>query len=275
MAKHDVRKELVEAIQNELENGHLPVEEGWLRSQPYNVATGKQYQGVNRLWLSWLSRNKGWDDNRFCTYKQAEAKGAQVKKGAKATQVEYFRFYDIKNKKCVDKTQWEQLDPDDQGMLKRYSNVFNGSMIEGLGEAAEGGADLDDGEVLEICGALADGLEDDGFVLKEADDLSVDGVVLSYPKPEAFNNAALFISEFSKLAALALCKNEEIKGSEDVAAQIAAAFFTQSMGAEYEIDPKYHASRILGWKRSIQDKTFFKAVKEGQKLADRLLELVA
>lgn len=278
MSKPNIRKELVEAIERELDAGHLPVEEGWLRNSPYNVTTGKAYKGVNRLWLSYVSQKNGWGDNRFCTYKQAEQKGAQVRKGAKSVKVEYFSFFDKKNKKVVPRSKWDDLDEDDRGIITRLSNVFNGTMIDGLGDAATGGADLDESEMLEICGALADALEDDGYVVTISSTVPEPELVkngLFLPQPEDFNSATLFLCEFAKLAALALCENEELEGSKDVAAQLAAAFFTQSLGAEYELDPKQHASRILGWKKSISDKKFLKAVKEGQALADRLLALTA
>ncbi|HGM5958008.1 TPA: ArdC-like ssDNA-binding domain-containing protein [Stenotrophomonas maltophilia] len=57
---------------------------------PMNPTTGKNYRGGNLLHL-WALQS-AWDtqDNRWMTYKQAAAVGAQVRKGEKASVIEYW-----------------------------------------------------------------------------------------------------------------------------------------------------------------------------------------
>jgi antirestriction protein ArdC len=268
---NQIRKELIENIERELDNGKLPVEEGWLRSSPYNFVTGKPYKGVNRFWLSHLIAKNDWNDNRFCTYKQAASKKLKVNKGG--VKIEKFSFYDKKNKKAVTKAVYDTLDEEDRSCFWRFFTVFNGSLIDGLGDPATGGADLDESEMIEICGALADALEDKGFAIQTGDEISLRNRVLTIPNETTFDSAPLFLSEFAKLAALALCEDKDYN-YKDVAAQLASAFFAQSLGADYEIDPKQHASRIQGWKTCVSEKNFFKAINEGQRLAEQLEEML-
>lgn len=57
---------------------------------PCNAATGAQYRGSNILTLWATAMGKGYSGNRWATYKQWAALGAQVRKGEKAATGIYF-----------------------------------------------------------------------------------------------------------------------------------------------------------------------------------------
>jgi len=65
-----------------------------LRAQftPINAITGKPYRGVNRELLSTFGPSNG--DGRYCTYKQAEAQGWQVRKGEHGFPIEKWSTYE-------------------------------------------------------------------------------------------------------------------------------------------------------------------------------------
>ena len=90
---------------------------------PTNAATGRSYSGINIpiLWGS-ASQNK-YQRHAWLTYKQAQEKGAQVRKGEKATMVVF-------TKKM---TRGEDEDKKTFSMLKQYF-VFNVAQIDGLPE---------------------------------------------------------------------------------------------------------------------------------------------
>jgi phage/plasmid primase-like uncharacterized protein/antirestriction protein ArdC len=72
-----------------LKTGDAP----WLREAPVlpvNPASGKRYKGINGIAL--MSQGRG--DPRWLTQRQAEWSGAQVRRGEKGTQVQYWRFTD-------------------------------------------------------------------------------------------------------------------------------------------------------------------------------------
>jgi len=110
----------------QLEQGTAPWQKPWnpgVDSLPMNPTTGKRYRGINALWLL----AQGYDDPRWCTYRQALAQGWQVKCGAKATSIEYWQF--------------EEERRNDQGEKERvrlahprvfWASVFHASQIQNI-----------------------------------------------------------------------------------------------------------------------------------------------
>ena len=85
-----VAEECIEALENGTAPWIRPWEPGEMPGPPVNAMTGKPYRGINRIRLT---MQKGGDgDPRWCTYKQAQELGAQVKKGSKGTTVQYWKF---------------------------------------------------------------------------------------------------------------------------------------------------------------------------------------
>ena len=132
-----VAEECIEALRNGTAPWITPWEPGQMPGSPVNALTGKAYRGINRIMLA--MQQGSHIDPRWCTYKQAQELGAQVKKGEKGTTVQYWKF------------QEERLLKDEQGKpllgedgQKRYSvaelerprtfyaTVFHASQIENL-----------------------------------------------------------------------------------------------------------------------------------------------
>ncbi|PJI41871.1 zincin-like metallopeptidase domain-containing protein [Ferrovibrio sp.] len=86
------RDEVADEIYKQIEAGTAPWQKPWkpgiVADRAFNPATNKPYQGINRLWLEM----KGYSDPRWLTYNQAEALGAQVRKGERATTIEYWKW---------------------------------------------------------------------------------------------------------------------------------------------------------------------------------------
>lgn len=87
-------RDVVERLIRQMEEGTGPFLKPWDArvdlGLPMNPTTGKNYRGGNLLHL-WALQS-AWDtqDNRWMTYKQAAAVGAQVRKGEKASVIEYW-----------------------------------------------------------------------------------------------------------------------------------------------------------------------------------------
>jgi len=143
--KKPFHERVAEKIIDQLKAGTAPWQRPWNPAAPgaegsgsiipMNPTTGKRYRGVNVVNLM----SEGHEDNRWMTYKQASAAGAQVRKGEKGSLVQYWKFDD------------EQTLKDDQGKplkdaegntmkvrveLERprpfYAVVFNAEQIDGL-----------------------------------------------------------------------------------------------------------------------------------------------
>lgn len=145
------RQKLVDTIIANLENNHSLWRQGWrVTGAPVSAITGKRYNGVNRLFLSAATMERGYSDNRWLTYNQMKEKGWDFKHdeegnslGKKAgVSIEYFSLYDKSTKQTLDRssldgmTEAEKDDYMDENViaLRKYYCVFNGDIIEGIPE---------------------------------------------------------------------------------------------------------------------------------------------
>jgi len=106
--KHDFREELTQRMAAEMEKGILPWDKPW-RDGPTpalgaarNPATGTIYSGGNRLHLTLAALNAGYSSNEWCTFKQAQEQGWQVRKGEKATHIERWQETPFYKRKGLD-----------------------------------------------------------------------------------------------------------------------------------------------------------------------------
>lgn len=82
---------IIEALERGTAPWVHPWDPGLMPSPPVNALTGKPYRGINQLWLSMQQYGYDKKDPRWCTYRQARELGAQVKKGARGTLVQYWK----------------------------------------------------------------------------------------------------------------------------------------------------------------------------------------
>lgn len=82
-----------------LETGTAPWVHPWSAGAgdmvPRNLSSGRRYRGINVLLLSLKTMQCGYAANRWMTYQQARALGANVRKGATGTEVVLFKMLDI------------------------------------------------------------------------------------------------------------------------------------------------------------------------------------
>jgi antirestriction protein ArdC len=84
-------KNVASRLIEQIRNGTAPWQKPWEPETsflPFNPTNGTRYKGINVVNL--LSR--GYGDARWMTYRQAQIRGYQVRRGEKGTQVQYWRF---------------------------------------------------------------------------------------------------------------------------------------------------------------------------------------
>lgn len=97
------RKKIADMLLTNLESGAGIWKQGWRSGgAPENAITGKQYRGVNNLFLLLVSMERGYKDNRWLTFNQMKARewsfktddtGRSLGKNA-GVPVEFFDLWD-------------------------------------------------------------------------------------------------------------------------------------------------------------------------------------
>ena len=123
-------QEVTDRIVAELEAGAAPWLKPWKTSVangtsllPSNAVTGRQYHGINIPILWHAADQHAYPTHQWLTFKQAKEKGANVRKGEKATQVVFTKKLRVKDK---DTDEEKQI-----SMLRGYF-CFNAAQVEGL-----------------------------------------------------------------------------------------------------------------------------------------------
>lgn len=127
------RNELVEQVIRDIQEGKPFFWDKENYGRPYhNIVKGSLYNGINRMRLTLASRQKGYTDSRWGTYKQAAARGWQVKRGEKGTHIEWWTF--TKNEKTIDAETGKEQQREvrlERPMVKSYV-VFNAQQMENV-----------------------------------------------------------------------------------------------------------------------------------------------
>ena len=137
--KKDLRLELANRLIEQIESGTARWQKPWEAGEvlpPINVVTGKRYNGVNFQNLLMFSPDPS--DPRWCTYKQAQEQGWQVRGGEHGTPLEKWSEYEHK------RTEEEivairaqagpnaEIDPTERRLGVKHYTVFHASQIDGI-----------------------------------------------------------------------------------------------------------------------------------------------
>lgn len=281
MSQANIAQIITDGIIEQLEAGVAPWVKPWRSSPndgaPHNPASGTYYRGVNFFWLSMLqSSGKYGTSSNWLTYKQAQALGAQVQKGANGVQVVFYKPLSIKDKASGE----AKTIP----MVKTYT-VFNADMIEGL--------PVDDVEVTpEAIPEFQSHEECEAFIASSGADIRHGGESAFYipssdyiqlPNREAFNTPADYYAtalhelshwtgakhridrDFSKSKRF----GDSAYAFEELVAELGAAMLCAHNKVDGQLQ---HASYIESWLKVLREdsRAILKAGAEAQKVLDYL-----
>lgn len=117
---NSIYEKITDQIIAKLESGTIPWQKPWAGGgRPKNIVSKKQYRGINVFLLGCSRFNSPY----WMTYKQAQEKGGQVRKGEKGQTVIFWKFLEKKE----DGDEKSKSIP----MLKTYT-VFNLEQIDGI-----------------------------------------------------------------------------------------------------------------------------------------------
>ena len=295
--KEEYRAELANIFINALEEKGLEWRKEWagIGGGPHNGVTKASYRGCNAFYLSLVSMAKGYTDPRWVTMTQIMDKEKRyhpneqwhLKKGSKASYVEYWYPYDVKNKKALT---WEQYREDikngrnekEFSLSTRYTAVFNAAEVEGMPEyqMTENPGITQD----ELIGRLSTGTGvlvftdggDSAYYTPTRDEIHI-------PTPESFFSEyalnATLLHELSHATGHPSRLNRpqgaffgtDQYAYEELVAEISSCF----MGAELQVEPtaqhiENHKAYVQGWIEGIKQKpeTLVRAIKDAQAAAN-------
>ena len=297
MQLNKMREELTNAFIKSLEEEQLPWARGWSVVRHQNAVNGNVYRGINAFWLAYQAVERCYTDPRWCTYKQAEAKGWHVKKGEKGVPIEFWSMYDKKEKKKLTNKEVYELreklsDEEFQERVKPVSNtytVFNAEQIAGIPELKITSQEYDKDMCIEIRDDVLKGL---GVSLNEGGNKafyrpSDDSITM--PPIDSFwaeyNYLSTFLHEAGHSTGHPSRMNRDMSGifgseqyaKEELRAEIASAFTTQAIGLEGTMSREHidnHKAYIQSWISEIKNEPneLFKAINDATKISDYLIE---
>ncbi|MCR2829063.1 DUF3560 domain-containing protein [Acidithiobacillus ferrooxidans] len=135
--RKDPRLELADRLIEQIEAGTASWQRPWAAGEvlaPVNAVTGKAYRGVNYQNLAMFSPDPS--DPRWCTYKQAQEQGWQVRKGAHGIPIEkWSRYAHKRTEEEVERLRAQgaqDIEPVEERLGVRYYTVFHASQIDGI-----------------------------------------------------------------------------------------------------------------------------------------------
>ena len=130
-----VTSQIVNAIELGVSNWRMPWHtSGKFAFSPINVASKKPYRGINTLCLWAAAQSKGYERGEWATYQQWQDRGAQVRKGEKATCVVFWKF-------ANDAAETDDGDDTPRSgsrlLFTRGYSVFNAAQVDGYTPKAD------------------------------------------------------------------------------------------------------------------------------------------
>lgn len=288
------RNEMVDVVLSYMEQNPTEWQSGWQKfGCPINAVSGKQYRGINLLYLAVVSMARKYTDNRWVTYVQAKELGAHVKSGETAVPVLYYSIYDTNTKKDFDaKTVAGMTDEERIEYEKKYVRaytkfyqVFNAEQCRNFPERAVNVMDEKErqrqNELVEriIANSAAPVLYDGGDSAYYS--ISTDDIHL--PLIEHFNTMqdyyATALHEIAHSTGHASRLNRDMSGDfggekyaiEELRAELSSMFLQMENGLILDGHHyQNHGAYLSSWLKAAKDnKTVFtSAVKDAMKISD-------
>lgn len=293
------RKALVDAVMKNLENGVGLWEQGWAGGgAPVSAISGKQYNGVNRMFLMAATAERGYSDNRWVTFKQMEDKGWSFKRDEEGrsrgknagVSIEYFELRDKETKQPFDRHTLDGMTADERNEymdenvypIRKYYRVFNGDVIEGIPERER--AEHDPTGRNERAEALIDHWSETQSPIKYGGSMAYYSLTkdeIHLPEKQAFVDMPEFYStalhEIGHSTGHEKRLNRNLSGAfgsaeyaeEELRAEIASMFLEQDLGvAASDKHIENNSAYIGAWKSKIKEdpNVLFKAIADAERM---------
>ena len=275
--KLDVNEIVTNRILEQLKAGTVPWHKPWAGGfqMPRNLVSGKEYRGIN----VWLLTSAGFASPYWLTYKQAEAKGGNVKKGEKGSLVVLWTTFKTNDKATGE----EKTIP-----VMRYYTVFNATQCENIEVPVI--ETRNSGDAIEACEEVVHGYKNAPKVNHGATSAyySPKDDAVTLPDPKSFDTMEHYYS--TKFHELVHSTGHETRlkrpgivdfdafgshqySQEELIAEMGAAFLAAHVGMTSQAVSDNSAAYIGNWINKLQNdhKFIVKAASAAQKALDLIL----
>jgi antirestriction protein ArdC len=282
--QRDVYRKVTDAIINAIENGVGNWRMPWHTSgryafSPINVVSKKPYRGINTVCLWAAAQAKGYERGEWATYQQWLERGAQVRKGERATLVVFWKF-------AHDATETDDGEKATRNgshlLFTRGYSVFNAAQVDGYTPKVD--ADMPMPERVEAADAFFTAI---GATVRHGGNQAFYAPVsdhIQMPPFAAFRDSIAYYSTLAHehthwTATPARCDRQLGKrfgdnayAAEELIAELGAAFACAHLGLSTE-PREDHAQYIQSWLRVLKadTKAIFTAASKAQQAADWLI----
>lgn len=289
-AKKPFHEVVAEKLIEQLKQGTAPWQMPWKAGDgggmmPFNPTTGKRYKGINAIHLL----SQGRDDQRWLTFNQAKAAGAQVRKGEKSTSIQYWKFEEEQTKR--DENNKPVLDGKGDPLKVRVrlerpkmfmANVFNAEQIDGLPlyqKPVQTWNALERAEtILQASGADIRHGGDRAYYRPSTDNIQLPDKA-QFPSADNYYATALhelghWTGHGSRLDRdLSHPFGSEGYAKEELRAEIASMILGDELGIGH--DPGQHVSYVQSWIKALQNDPLeiFRAASDAEKIQTFVLGL--
>lgn len=271
----------------QLEKGTAPWQKPWEeghREAPMNPTTGNQYKGMNAVFLAMQGRS----DPRWLTYKQAQGLDAQVKKGEKATSIQYVK---LKEEKVIYENGKPKVNSNGEKMKRvivlekpKYfsASVFNAEQIEGLPKLEKKETTREDlkkaEDILKNSGATINHDQTNSAFYKPSSDTIHLPEKSQFDSPQKYYATALhelghWTGHKERLDRdLSGGKDSESYAKEELRAELGSLMLGSSLKISH--DPEQHISYVKSWVKALKDepKEILYAAKDADKIHNFVME---
>ena len=277
--QNSIYQEVTDQIIAEIEKGAMPWVKPWKAdsSCEKNIASKKEYNGINRLILAMMTHFKGYQSPFYGSFKQWQDLGGTVRKGEKGIKIVFYKPVSVE--KTNDQGESENFA---YSCLKTYY-VFNADQVDGIEIAKPEVAP----RVYNPAPALDDRILKTGANIKHGGSsafFSPMGDFIGMPNRDTFNDDSSYyatvLHELTHWSGAKHRLDRDLSGKfgnskyafEELVAELGAAFLCQDYQIQGELR---HAGYIQNWLTCLREnnQAIFKAAALAQKAADYINEL--
>jgi antirestriction protein ArdC len=274
-------QKIIETLQAHMSEGTLIWHNPCLMATQANLASGKEYRGINHFVTSVVSMSEGYTSPYWATFRQIQAAGGTLE-DARGKGVPIIFYKDLPGK---------EGEGDKKRFVVRHSFVFNLDLVTGLDLAA---VDREQGGEIETDQHAEEVLND--YLKRECIPVTV-GTPAYVPSIDtikmpgrdkflsqdefystAFHEAAHSTGHSTRLARFSdtqtRLESREDYSKEELVAEITAALMCHGCGVDSEASIKNSAAYIQGWSGFIEDQgeAFVSAVNQAYKARAFILQ---